>query len=352
MWRQFDPRNPIDHSRPRELELEEAAVVDGFSGASYYHWLCETVPRLLILGEHLEKTRPNNAPRVPVLLPAGGPHLEATLRLLGRAAFSAFGVLHKREHGTVVRVSQKVFALTWGNDDHPGAASALLPAAQCCGRPAKPLSPQPGGPAARRGTPRAAARPCAGVAPRGRIEGLGTRRDAAAGKHSRRYSALWSSRYLTGGSRRCRRPWICLGARRWSWASTPGLANALFCVEGAGAIGAEPARAGVREYAHLAGPSACTTRVCRCRTRTSRRARGRGPSGGRVLDKAAARRTVPLWLFASCPSLVVACAQWAPPGCLGGRHRLAPLLAPPTAPPVVARLGSSSRKHGADAGSA
>mgnify|MGYP004200860061 CR=1 FL=1 len=43
-------------------------------------------------------------------------------------AFSAFGVLHKREHGTVVRVSQKVFALTWGNDDHPGAASALLPA--------------------------------------------------------------------------------------------------------------------------------------------------------------------------------------------------------------------------------
>ena len=86
------------------------------------------MPRLLILGEHLEKTRSNNAPRVPVLLPAGGPHVEATLRLLGRAAFSAFGVLHKREHGTVVRVSQKVFALTWGNDDHPGAASALLPA--------------------------------------------------------------------------------------------------------------------------------------------------------------------------------------------------------------------------------
>lgn len=129
LWRQFDPRNPVDHSRPRELELEEAAVVDGFSGSSYYHWLCETVPRLLLLGDHLEATRSENAPGVPVLLPAGGPHVEATLRLLGRSAFSSFGVLHKREHGTLVRVSRSVYAVTWGNpQEHPGSASALLPA--------------------------------------------------------------------------------------------------------------------------------------------------------------------------------------------------------------------------------
>ena len=87
------------------------------------------MPRLLILGEHPRRDAIQRAPRVPVLLPAGGRHVEATLRLLGRARL--LGVRrapYKREHGTVVRVSQKVFALTWGNDDHPGAASALLPA--------------------------------------------------------------------------------------------------------------------------------------------------------------------------------------------------------------------------------
>ena len=55
--------------------------------------------------------------------------MEATLRLLGRSAFSSFGVLHKREHGTLVRVSRSVYAVTWGNpNEHPGSASALLPA--------------------------------------------------------------------------------------------------------------------------------------------------------------------------------------------------------------------------------
>ena len=256
LWRQFDPRNPIDHSRPRELELEEAAVVDGFSGASYYHWLCETVPRLLILGEHLEKTRPNNAPRVPVLLPAGGPHLEATLRLLGRAAFSAFGVLHKREHGTVVRVSQKVFALTWGNDDHPGAASALLPAPSMLRKAREAIVA-----AALAGPP-----PDAGRHARGRTTVVLASRHADESRALGNQEAIAAALAHVAAQRNLE--FALFDGRVTTLPETvdlfgsaalvvgvhgAGLANALFCVEGAALLELSLPEPEFGEYAHLAG---------------------------------------------------------------------------------------------------
>ena len=93
------------------MVLDEAALVDGFSGASYYHWLVETLPKLLVLSETLAK---RGEPRpLPLLLPAGGKFIEKTLHLLGRDAFRPFGTLHKRDLGLVARVTKRAVAVAY-----------------------------------------------------------------------------------------------------------------------------------------------------------------------------------------------------------------------------------------------
>ena len=123
LFRQFDNRHV--EARPRTLELDAFAYVDGFSGSSYYHWLVETLPKLLLLGDELDARGLRN---VPLLLPSGGPFIEATMQLAGRDAFRPFGTLHKRDAALVV-TGTRATTVTWDPAPgvHGGAGAVLRP---------------------------------------------------------------------------------------------------------------------------------------------------------------------------------------------------------------------------------
>jgi len=105
LWRQFGHfAGGLAHSTApdgeTEITLPRVAFIDGFSGASYYHWLVECVPRMLLLADAVRKYK---EPPVTLFVPNGPPFIEETLRLLPQDTFAAFTVLRRRDPGTKIR---------------------------------------------------------------------------------------------------------------------------------------------------------------------------------------------------------------------------------------------------------
>lgn len=87
LWRQFSR----DQRRAR---VEKAALVDGFSAGSYYHWLFEALPKLLILADD-DKTR-----QIPILLPglaSSKSFIEQTLQMLPKQNIFERNNMHFRD---------------------------------------------------------------------------------------------------------------------------------------------------------------------------------------------------------------------------------------------------------------
>lgn len=90
LWRQFAESGLGGNKRL--VTLPAAALVDGFSASTYYHWLLEALPRLLFLAEVLGREKR----KLPVFLPHHSDYVDQTLHLLPPSLVANVAAFHFR----------------------------------------------------------------------------------------------------------------------------------------------------------------------------------------------------------------------------------------------------------------